>query len=584
LVHGWSGDGEVEDHLLTIAAPVTSVGIFSNAKVIGSPTSLYSVFSADIDNDGDMDVLADVHSTNQIVWYLNDGNQNFTTRAVGTSTLPVDALYAADMDRDGDLDVLAATGNTTVGGKIDWYENTGNLVFTTHIGVTANLRYVSVYAADVDGDGDADIISGSLPRTSTAAIEWHENDGQQNFTARSLITASSARAIHAGDLDRDGDVDIVSGSSTNGIVWHKNLGGGAFTNQVLATGIQDPFTVSITDLDLDGDADIIFTLGPNLTGLRWLEQVSSGTFVQRSITPFPQGAYTSAQAGDIDGDGDIDIAAVSGFAVEWFKNNGQQQFARTFSSSAPAPMHALHLTDMDGDGDLDTLTASNQGGAPTWYENLQATVPGDYDTSGTVNTLDYHLWRMNFGSTSNLVADGNGNGVIDAADYVIWRKNLGSSVLSQGESAASGSDSRTAAVAATVVAAGNDTGAAGIPLDSSTSRSADAAGAKTSKSITGTAPVSTLQQAETTGAAHELASATRSPRVFPSRPVEHLSREATESRHDAALASWLEWLSANRETKNDSETLPSMKNERSRERHDLQFDTIDEVFTRLADH
>ena len=181
LHHGWSADGEVEDHVLTIAGPITSVGLFSNAKVIGSPPSLYSVFSADVDNDGDMDVLADVHSTNQIVWYLNDGNQNFTPHVVGTSTLPVDALFAADMDRDGDLDVLAATGNTSVGGKIDWYENSGTLTFTVHVGVTANLRYVSVYAADVDADGDVDIISGSNPRVGTSAIEWHENDGQQNL-------------------------------------------------------------------------------------------------------------------------------------------------------------------------------------------------------------------------------------------------------------------------------------------------------------------------------------------------------------------------------------------------------------------
>ncbi len=335
FVHGWSADGEVEDHALTIAVPVTSVAVFDQGNVIGTVTSLYSVFSADVDNDGDMDVLADVHGTNQIVWYLNDGDQNFTPRMVGTSTLPVDALYAADMDRDGDLDVLAATGNPSIGGKIDWYENTGN-VFTAHIGPTANLRYISVYAADVDGDGDVDIVSGSLPRTSTAAIEWHENDGQQNFTAHSLISASSARAIHAGDLDRDGDVDIVSGSSSNGIVWHRNLGGGAFTNQVLATGVQDPFSVSITDLDLDGDADIIFTLGPNLTGLRWLEQVSSGTFVQRSMTMFPPGPYTGVQAGDLDGDGDIDIAAAGTSAVDLYKNNGQQQFTRTFTVSATA--------------------------------------------------------------------------------------------------------------------------------------------------------------------------------------------------------------------------------------------------------
>jgi hypothetical protein len=582
FAHGWSADGEVEDHMLTIAAPVTSISIFSNAKMFGSGTSLSSVFSADADDDGDMDVLVDVLGSNQILWYLNDGNQNFTPHVVGTSTLPVEALFAADMDRDGDLDVLAATGSSSVGGKIDWYENTGNLVFTAHIGVTANVRYISVYAADVDGDGDADIISGSIPGTSTAAIEWHENDGQQNFTARSLITASSARAIHAGDLDRDGDIDIVSGSSSNGIVWHQNLGGRAFTNQVLATGTQDPFNVSITDLDLDGDADILFTAGPNLTGLRWLEQVSSGTFMERNITMFPPGPYISVQAGDLDGDGDIDIAAAGTGAVDLYKNNGQQQFARTFTASAPRPMHALHLTDMDGDGDLDALTASNQGWAPTWYENLLATVPGDYDTSGTVNTLDYHLWRRTFGSTTDLLADGNGNGAIDAADYVVWRKNLGGTVLSQGQSTAPEDDNPTASGAATAVATGNDTGIAVDLPDSSAPRSPDFAekGASNSSSETASFP---HQPAKAMRAAHDLGSATGLQRVRNRRPVEQLKHQS-ESKHDDAIASWLDSLSNRQETKKDSEIPRSRKDERLHERHESHFDAIDKVFTMFADH
>lgn len=55
----------------------------------------------------------------------------------------------------------------------------------------------------------------------------------------------------------------------------------------------------------------------------------------------------------------------------------------------------------------------------------QYAVAGDYNSDNVVNTLDYALWRQNFGSTTNLTADGNLNGVVDAADYTIWRNNLG---------------------------------------------------------------------------------------------------------------------------------------------------------------
>jgi CotH kinase protein/Lamin Tail Domain len=50
---------------------------------------------------------------------------------------------------------------------------------------------------------------------------------------------------------------------------------------------------------------------------------------------------------------------------------------------------------------------------------------GDYDTNGTVDNLDYDLWKSTFGSSSDLRADGNANGIVDASDYTVWRNNLG---------------------------------------------------------------------------------------------------------------------------------------------------------------
>lgn len=63
-------------------------------------------------------------------------------------------------------------------------------------------------------------------------------------------------------------------------------------------------------------------------------------------------------------------------------------------------------------------------------------LPGDYDFDGDVDADDYDEWRENFGSTTNLMADGNDNGIVDAADYTIWRNHLGTMAATNSSSAA----------------------------------------------------------------------------------------------------------------------------------------------------
>ncbi len=91
--------------------------------------------------------------------------------------------------------------------------------------------------------------------------------------------------------------------------------------------------------------------------------------------------------------------------------------------------------DGNGNGVIDTADYV------LWRNNLPAAVPlpGDFDGSGTVDQLDYQVWRASFGQTgSGLAADGNGNGVIDTADYVLWRNNLPAAVPLPGDFDGSG--------------------------------------------------------------------------------------------------------------------------------------------------
>ena len=92
------------------------------------------------------------------------------THVITTSADGAYSVFAIDVDGDGDIDVLSASRDDET---IAWYENDGKQGFTTHVITTAAIDTVSVFAIDVDGDGDIDVLSASI---SDDKIAWYEND------------------------------------------------------------------------------------------------------------------------------------------------------------------------------------------------------------------------------------------------------------------------------------------------------------------------------------------------------------------------------------------------------------------------
>src|SRR5262249_60113884 len=111
--------------------------------------------------------------------------------------------------------------------KIGWYGTGGAAVprFTLHtISTTANGA-ASVAAVDLDGDGDTDVLSASFLDDKVA---WYENDGASvpTFTLRTIsTTADGALSVAAADLDGDGDLDVLSASIFDSkLAWYENHG------------------------------------------------------------------------------------------------------------------------------------------------------------------------------------------------------------------------------------------------------------------------------------------------------------------------------------------------------------------------
>ncbi len=243
-------------------------GNFSENTAINFTNVAYgNIGFADIDNDGDQDFL----STGQLSplkatsLYLNDGTGNFTETAA-PSLEDVDGAFAfEDVDNDGDQDLMLSGIKSLTSIVISrLYMNNGTGNFTEVPGTSfISVRNASLDFADIDNDNDPDLlISGRLPNTD-AGTELYLNDGLGNFTIVSQTTFTDALggSNAFANVDNDGDQDLVITGANNvsnyNSILYVNDGTGNFSasgvNLVQLTGSD----VNFADIDDDNDPDLL---------------------------------------------------------------------------------------------------------------------------------------------------------------------------------------------------------------------------------------------------------------------------------------------------------------------------------------
>jgi hypothetical protein len=392
---------------------VTGINITSDVR------NTTSVALGDVDGDGDLDVMVgNDYSPSRL--YLNNGTFNPFFGAAGnditTDGTHTYAVAFGDMNGDGNLDLVA--GNNSIPSRL--YLNNGTP--TPFAGVSGKIinsdtrTTLSAALGDVDGDGDLDIVFGNFNSTNRLYLNNGTGDPFAGVTGLD-ITADvwPTRSVALGDMDGDGDLDLVVGNFEQSCRLYLNNGTAdpfmGVTGTIINYDIHSTTSVALGDVDCDGDLDLVAGNDTNQVNRLYLNNGTPQPFFNVSGVDITADAHlTKAVAlGDVNGDGDLDLVAGNYFPDfnRLYLNLGtSNQFGVGTDIITNTDDKVWIVSgDMDGDGDLD-IVAADRAGTNKLYLSNGSTDPFSGVTGSQV-TSDANV------SERLAVADFNGDGHLD---------------------------------------------------------------------------------------------------------------------------------------------------------------------------
>jgi hypothetical protein len=350
----------------------------------GTPHSkITNVRIVDLDRDGLPDILVCDAQRARVLWYRQGPPGTWNERVLGDADLPAPCHTSiADLNGDGHPDIVVAVLGSVWPtdervGRVAALINDGRQNFTTKILADDLRRVADVQAGDLDGDGDIDLVVAEFGY-DRGSIRWLENRGKLRFRERLIYAVPGTIHVPLLDLDSDGDLDIVAlvSQEDEEVVAFENLGKGEFAprRELFSTPNFDLGTsgLFVADLNQDGRPDLLLTAGDNLEveypapqpwhGCIWLVNEGHGKFTPKRIATV--GGVYAAAAGDLDGDGDIDVVLACMFndwrrmgsaGLVWLENDGKQNFTTWQIADRPTHLATVASGDLNGDGRADIV-------------------------------------------------------------------------------------------------------------------------------------------------------------------------------------------------------------------------------------
>ncbi len=225
--------------------------------------------AVDIDNDGNLDILAAINNENSLVLYSNNGSQIFSKVNIDSNINNPLAISSADIDNDDDIDIIVSTYD-----KVIVYQRGSSNTFTKRTIANNLAGVVSLQVFDIDNDNDNDIALTTINGNSLVVLEQVANN---NFIKHIIDSTRGGNQVVVADINNDNKLDIVLAYAfINQIVWYKNIDSSlSFNKVVIDSNATNTNSIYVADINSDGRLDVVANSN-NI--VNWYQNNSSNTF------------------------------------------------------------------------------------------------------------------------------------------------------------------------------------------------------------------------------------------------------------------------------------------------------------------